>query len=519
MAMLVALFGLVVLRNGVMVRALSDDAYIFLRYARNLLDGHGFAWNPGGPPADGITSPLWLGLCVAAMAAGDLIGAGAETMLKALTLAMAGCWLAAFYRMGRSAWPGGSRLWPVLVAGAIVALDEAFEAAARWGMETLAAAALVALTVHALLRLERLARRNKTGPARPLAGAQAFAALCAFLAVLARPELALFAVAAPALLAWKLRTGTPWRGNPCVPVVAAVVALGAGYGAFKLAVWGSLIPWPAYVKSGLSVIYEDYDPDSHLMLRGIAFEFLRHYALLLAPLGVALAHGRLRRELAWLWAPLVALIAYWAATLPIMGYHFRYYQPLVPLLAAVAFLMAAQARPAPSAIAQTRALAPVALMLVACLLAWNLWRLRLVRLGSPLEGGRIAVHEEAPVMRIIRFLQEAPPGLTIAATEVGMLGFFNPEATIVDLSGLNDRAFSTGFDADALFARKPDAITLVHYHYRGMVRRIVAHPEFARFRAVLEADAHPPARPDLSHTIYMDPESPFYREMMGHAGL
>jgi len=38
---------------------LAEDAYIILRYARNIADGYGFVWNPGELPVWGSTSFLW----------------------------------------------------------------------------------------------------------------------------------------------------------------------------------------------------------------------------------------------------------------------------------------------------------------------------------------------------------------------------------------------------------------------------------------------------------------------------
>jgi arabinofuranosyltransferase len=42
-----------------------DDAYIPYRYARNLVNGEGLGFNPGRPPVEGFSSPLWLLLLVA----------------------------------------------------------------------------------------------------------------------------------------------------------------------------------------------------------------------------------------------------------------------------------------------------------------------------------------------------------------------------------------------------------------------------------------------------------------------
>jgi hypothetical protein len=39
---------------------LADDAYILMRYGRNLADGYGLVWNPGEPPVEGFTSMLYV---------------------------------------------------------------------------------------------------------------------------------------------------------------------------------------------------------------------------------------------------------------------------------------------------------------------------------------------------------------------------------------------------------------------------------------------------------------------------
>ena len=37
------------------------DGTFDLRYARNLAEGQGLVWNPGGPRVEGFTNPLWVG--------------------------------------------------------------------------------------------------------------------------------------------------------------------------------------------------------------------------------------------------------------------------------------------------------------------------------------------------------------------------------------------------------------------------------------------------------------------------
>ena len=47
--------------------ALSEDAYIMLRYADNLAHGRGLVWNLGGPPVEGATSFLFTAIEAAAI--------------------------------------------------------------------------------------------------------------------------------------------------------------------------------------------------------------------------------------------------------------------------------------------------------------------------------------------------------------------------------------------------------------------------------------------------------------------
>jgi hypothetical protein len=40
---------------------LFDDAMVSMRYAKNLANGYGLVWNPGGERVEGFTNPLWVG--------------------------------------------------------------------------------------------------------------------------------------------------------------------------------------------------------------------------------------------------------------------------------------------------------------------------------------------------------------------------------------------------------------------------------------------------------------------------
>ena len=43
-----------------MLAGLTDDAYISFRYSKNLAQGQGFRWNPGGEKVEGYTNFSWV---------------------------------------------------------------------------------------------------------------------------------------------------------------------------------------------------------------------------------------------------------------------------------------------------------------------------------------------------------------------------------------------------------------------------------------------------------------------------
>ncbi len=61
------------LRNSYLYTTILDDAYIFFRYAENIVNGYGFVWNIGEVPVEGYTSFLYLStLIIAKFLAFDL---------------------------------------------------------------------------------------------------------------------------------------------------------------------------------------------------------------------------------------------------------------------------------------------------------------------------------------------------------------------------------------------------------------------------------------------------------------
>jgi len=143
-----------------------DDSWIHFQFARNVAEGHGFAYNPG-VPVSGSTAPLWTLLLAGLFKAGGASPAWAKA--AGIAAALGAAWLA---RRLALAWTGDTAL------GLTAALVTAWSAPMVWGalsgMEVTLAAFLVMATLVA----------HAAG--RPLLAA-ALAGLC----VLARPESAL----------------------------------------------------------------------------------------------------------------------------------------------------------------------------------------------------------------------------------------------------------------------------------------------------------------------------------------
>jgi len=209
-----------------------DDAFISLRYAENLVAGHGLVYNPG-ERVEGYTNLLWtLGLAV-------LLRAGVDP-LRAAELPGIAAFAALALLLARVSWlrsrePGRAFL---PLAAALVLVCEDFQVWATGGLET----SLFCLLVAAGLLATRDAGPRRARPA--LAGC-----LLA-LAVLTRPDGLLFAAAGVA--SWwmpreRLAARERWRAALATALPTALVL--AVLVPWKLAYYGELFPTAFHSKS------------------------------------------------------------------------------------------------------------------------------------------------------------------------------------------------------------------------------------------------------------------------------
>jgi hypothetical protein len=476
--------GLVARLRGLM---LEDDAFIFVRYAGNLLAHHAITWNPGGPATYGTTSLLHLFLVAAVRA----VAGPSPSRVAVLASFVAGLlFLAA---LGHVVWrrilhraPAG----PLLAVLLLLPLATSIETLAAHfvtGMDTTLAMFYVVLVLCLAARYEA-----EASPARATA-----VALAAGGAWAARPDLTL--LAAPVVIALlvspvtRARRSLGWRlAGVTLGVLGLQWVLCGVY-------FGTPVPLSFYVKS--AVRYGAGMDAAYAAVPGRELgQFVQSYWLYLLLIAVAIAGAGKRRR--WVFSAaetgalaggLAFVLYYRFFVLQVMPHYHRFYYPTLPVWVVLGARAAATLARDRLPVGGWRALAgrrPVAaagllLALAAAVLLVRPWPRWMSRIGQrPWFTALPAVQNLDGWSRRWWFrledLSALPNDIVWATTEIGLPGALNPGRTIVDLSGLNEIEFARhGFDADELFRRAtPDLIYMPHPDYRELTAELVRHPRF-----------------------------------------
>lgn len=390
--------------------SLYDDAYIYFRYAENLVAGHGLRWNIADAPVEGFTGPLFLAL----LAAGALVGAELEAFAQLLGVVFVGGATAlattVVYQLGRAARvrrrdqmndagasTGSGTLGEVgAIAAALLcwlalSTDHFFQLNAVIGLETGLAALLgVALLASATLWDCRGLRTLLV------------------LAVLTRPECALFSAAA--LMLPKARS-VRWLG----PLAAAAVAIAA----LRYAIFHDVLPNTFYAKAGGTAAHAELGVDYIVTI-------VRQFpAVVVAPL--ALLDRRARLPVAWF---LLVSLVWFAHFLRTGGDFFPFSRLAIPLVAGLT------------------ALAAHGLHCLALTLREQRARLGVLAVVTALAGAGIfaqfSAHRLAPMngfpdvrywTAVGRWLGENHPDARVATTTIGAVGYFS-DLHVYDIVGL-----------------------------------------------------------------------------------
>ena len=493
---------------------LIDDSYIFLRYARNLAEGHGPVFNVGGERVEGFSSPLWMLLLGAAgvvsaasgvASASGFAAAGGSTAdfeWIASTLGLCcGAGVIVVLLLGvRSVSQGrlgGSLALPdTLVLGLGVATCPALVFWSASGMD----AALFTLLVSACLISVLRDRENhgegarnlagslpgpslRSGPASPEApGLSVRTAVLLATATLTRPEGVLLAVCAGAFFLYERR---------CVRVlvgygVAVALMLLARYSYF-----GAWVPNTYHAKVTFDWARRFSDGFHYL-----ATAVQTNLPLILALMVVLLIAWRQRKK--WrrdegtkgrsgravhsvppslrAYVPFVLFLGGWtflwlAYVIYVGGDNFSMFRFLLPIMPALFLLLAegwALVSPALRPAARYTALASL-------VLAFASSHILTYRSQAEFYYGDARLAQSWK--KVGRWLNENTPADTVVATVVpGAFGYFGRRTTI-DMLGLTDRTVARDggvypkavhgharYHTDYIFERQPD---IVLYHTSG----------------------------------------------------
>lgn len=475
----------------------QDDAYIYERYADNILRHGRASWDPVGAPAYGATSHLYLLVVMplrALLPHSPALAIGLASLVSGIA-ALIGLAILCTRGVGATA---SERPWLFLfIAVPLAGASERLAAHMTNGMDTMMGVA--ALTLLLLLWTEQ--QRAPTRARAWMIGV--WGALC----YASRPDLALYALAIPASVAWFS------SGSARKLALGALVISAAGIAAeLAWANWyyGTPFPLSFYVKS----LHSSFGAEFRKVYAGVPLAQLQAYALsywpLLAVIAVDCAFhfrrfisggGGLRAGVAV--ATLLYVSYYLFGVVQVVAFHQRFYYPTLPALCLLASWSAVDLSrelkldviggllriPKP-------ALALVALCALRILAPPVLASVDVVR--DELSRDHFANFDLLERYRRVssRFwfaldrFSTLPDDLVIATTEVGHPSAMNPDKNIVDLVGLNEAEFAQhGFSTAHLFgAYRPDVFYMPHPHYTAMNAAIRSQPEFISGYEVFSAE-------------------------------
>ncbi len=384
-----------------------DDPFIGLRYARNMIDGHGLVFNAGDPPVEGYTAYFWIMVAALGMALGyDPLS---FWQFVALAYALATLWLT--YRLG---WRSDRPRSYALVAPALLAVHVSFVSYPMTGMETTfftfvvtLGAAMVALRAH-----------------RGVVGALALGSAL-FLVTLTRFDgIGL----AGLLMLWILVVDRDLRAFlwAALPLVAGM----ALYNGWRLAFYGDPLPNTFYAKSS-SLVDQIRDGLAYLTrfaLRGGPF-----LLVVLAPIALFRRAHRTVRLSAWLAAGQLAYIVV------VGGDWMPYYRFILPILPLLCLIVQETLWALIERLSLPRLLAGAAVAGVLLVGLVPLGASTFVR--KPPEG---SYWHPAEARWLARTATERLPADALIAVEWAGISPYYLDQQVLDIFGLSDKRITSG---------------------------------------------------------------------------
>jgi hypothetical protein len=410
--------------NGSLAFTLFDDAMVSMRYARNLVEGHGLVWTSHGPPVEGYSNLLW----TLWMAVFHVLGLGEARVSLGVMLS------------GAAILAAQTALSALLARELVNREDAAAPSLAAWltalcyplvfwtlrGMEV----GLMALLISGQAALALgLARAWRTRRLWALAGVMAAT-------LLTRDDGLVACGVVTAFVVWV----APARERVRAAVLlGGAVALTFGlHAALRVALYGQTLPNTYFLK------VEGIAPGVRILwgLKMLALVMLLHLAV---PVALVLLHVRRRPSQprgVWL---LLALFGIYCAYSAYVGgdawewmlYANRFIAPVLPcLLIVVALLVSGETGPGSSPATPRGA----RLVLAACVwLTMNGWAV-----GNWVQGNAAHLDDDIRNTRYAVGLRSATGAqASLAVVTAGALGYYS-ERPCIDLLGKADPHIAHG---------------------------------------------------------------------------
>jgi arabinofuranosyltransferase len=414
---------------------LIDDAWIHLRFAKNLADGFGFSFNPGHPIA-ASTAPLWtVIMAVSYKATGELI---LSTYLWGIVLSAATCFLA--YRLALLI---TDRPFLAVASAVVVSLCPWLTWSALSGMEIMLSAALILTTLLLQLRYQD----DRTWKGYLGVGA-------AGLATLARPEayvlflaLVIHRVARGFLSVPENRRHAITVWLPRAALVCTLIVL--PYGLFSLKTAGSFFPNTYSAKVGdLGLLGAIESGSAHAIALALFVnpwhylgDFTQAVAMINTVLAIVLPFGMLgllRRDTFLLPLYLILFPLLVGMVIPtdrISWPWYRHMLNLIPVFVIVSLagsnslLEKVLSRAPKWATPVRRGLVGILIIAVGLLVLVGQPKVResFISRGAAMKTEHIAIADWIN--------QHVPPQAVIAASDIGVIGFYT-QNFVIDTEGL-----------------------------------------------------------------------------------
>jgi hypothetical protein len=456
-----------------------DDSLMFYRYAVNMRHHLGISWNLDGVHTFGCTSMMWLAAIwtMSFLPFSPLVVVGlASTLSYFAMLAVMVLWLRGNAASSFLRSPGNA----LLLTAIPLEISLAFQRVITNGMET-----MFSMLMHLLIALAAVRfAKNPNAQNALLSGA------LAFLGYETRPENFLCGVMVPLLL-WMLLARGKRAGIMALLLGSATALVGLGALAAKW-YFGTPVPLAFYLKArhGYAGYIGYSGPGTYLVF------FFGYLAVYLAVIFL-LAQREDLPLLIGFGVPVLLTVAYLCTVTQIMGNRGRYFVPFVAYAMLLAIRMVDRALASNQVLRvrslALRAAAAMVFISLASVASGQETADLFVRTLSghmvrPVPEPQMVIDAKLPLPVIappkemvaltLEIADRLPAGSAIATTEVGYIGAYAPQVSVIDIAALNDEEFALhGFSSEALLQRKPEVIVLPHPDYTGLVAAVLSDPQ------------------------------------------